>query len=52
VIEGVPLTAAVIDDQRAGPLPPGTEAPDFELRSSPNQTLALRELRGKPAAAA
>jgi peroxiredoxin len=48
VIEGVPLTAEVIDDQRAGPLPPGTEAPDFELRSSPDQTLALGELRGKP----
>jgi peroxiredoxin len=29
-------------------LPPGTEAPDFELRSTPDQTLSLRELRGKP----
>ena len=30
------------------PLAPGTEAPDFELRSTPDQTLSLGELRGKP----
>jgi peroxiredoxin len=29
-------------------LAPGTEAPDFELRSTPDQTLSLGELRGKP----
>jgi peroxiredoxin len=33
---------------RAEPLAPGTEAPDFELRSTPDQTLSLGELRGKP----
>jgi peroxiredoxin len=35
-------------DHRAAPLPPGTEAPDFRLPSTPNQTLALAELRGQP----
>ena len=38
----------MIDDQRAALLPPGTEAPDFELRSTPDQTLSLGELRGTP----
>ena len=31
-----------------GPLPPGTRAPDFELRSTPDQTVSLGELRGRP----
>jgi peroxiredoxin len=35
-------------DQYAGPLPPGTEAPDFELPSSPDGTVSLAELRGRP----
>jgi peroxiredoxin len=35
-------------DHRAAPLPPGTEAPDFRLPSTPDQTLALAELRGQP----
>jgi peroxiredoxin len=35
-------------DQRATPLPPGTAAPDFELRSTPDQTVSLSELRGQP----
>jgi peroxiredoxin len=30
------------------PLPPGTEAPDFTLRSTPDQTVSLVELRGRP----
>jgi peroxiredoxin len=30
------------------PLPPGTEAPDFELPSTPDQKLSLSELRGRP----
>lgn len=29
-------------------LPPGTAAPDFALHVTPDQTLSLRELRGKP----
>jgi len=33
---------------RAAPLPPGTEAPDFELSSTPDQKLSLSELRGRP----
>jgi peroxiredoxin len=31
-----------------GPLLPGTRAPDFELRSTPDQTVSLGELRGRP----
>ena len=31
-----------------GPLAPGTPAPDFTLHSTPDQTVALRELRGRP----
>src|ERR1700730_60471 len=29
-------------------LPPGTPAPDFTLRVTPDQFLSLRDLRGKP----
>lgn len=29
------------------PLPSGTQAPDFTLPSSPNESLSLRDLRGK-----
>jgi peroxiredoxin len=32
----------------AAPLPPGTEAPDFELPSTPDQAVSLREFRGRP----
>jgi len=35
-------------DHRAPPLPPGTEAPEFELRSTPDQTVSLSEFRGRP----
>lgn len=35
-------------DVRSTPLPPGTEAPDFELNSTPNQTVALSDFRGRP----
>src|SRR5213076_1067512 len=35
-------------DNRPGPLPPGTEAPDFELPSTPDQTVSLAEFRGQP----
>ncbi len=31
-----------------GPLAPGTEAPDFTLHSTPDQTVALRDFRGRP----
>jgi peroxiredoxin len=33
---------------QATPLPPGTKAPDFELRSTPDQTLSLADFRGQP----
>ena len=29
-------------------LPPGTRAPDFTLHSTPDQTVSLREFRGRP----
>jgi peroxiredoxin len=32
----------------AAPLPPGTEAPDFELPSTPDRTVSLVEFRGQP----
>jgi peroxiredoxin len=32
----------------ATPLPPGTPAPDFELPSTPDQTVSLGEFRGQP----
>ena len=33
---------------RTAPLAPGTEAPDFELPSTPDQKLSLSGLRGRP----
>ncbi len=30
------------------PLPPGSPAPDFTLRTTPDQTISLSELRGHP----
>jgi peroxiredoxin len=33
---------------QATPLPPGTQAPDFELRSTPDQTVSLADFRGQP----
>jgi peroxiredoxin len=30
------------------PLKPGTQAPDFSLRSTPDQTVSLHEFRGQP----
>jgi peroxiredoxin len=35
-------------DRRAGPLRPGTSAPDFELASTPDQTVSLVDFRGRP----
>ncbi len=32
----------------AAPLPPGTEAPEFELSSTPDQTVSLADFRGRP----
>src|SRR4051812_17474419 len=33
---------------RATPLSPGTKAPDFKLRSTPDQTVSLAEFQGQP----
>lgn len=35
-------------EQQTRAVPPGTAAPDFELRSGPDQTVALSSLRGRP----
>jgi peroxiredoxin len=35
-------------DAGAAPLPPGTEAPGFELPSAPDGTVSLAEFRGQP----
>ena len=35
-------------DARGTPLAPGTKAPDFELPSTPDQTVSLAEFRGHP----
>jgi peroxiredoxin len=35
-------------DHRATPLPPGTEAPEFALPATPDQTVSLSEFRGQP----
>src|SRR6266581_1926734 len=35
-------------DHRATPLPPGTEAPNFELPSTPDQKVSLADFRGQP----
>jgi peroxiredoxin len=34
--------------RRATPLPPGIEAPDFELPSTPDQKVMLSDFRGQP----
>jgi peroxiredoxin len=34
--------------RRAGPLAPGSQAPDFRLHDTPDQTVSLSEFRGRP----
>jgi peroxiredoxin len=34
--------------QRESPFAPGSQVPDFELRSTPSQTVRLSEFRGRP----
>jgi peroxiredoxin len=41
------MTDTTVDPQPA-PLPPGTEAPEFRLPSTPDQTVSLAEFRGQP----
>jgi peroxiredoxin len=35
-------------DHPSAPLPPGTEAPDFELPSGPDESTSLADFRGRP----
>jgi peroxiredoxin len=35
-------------DHRAAPIPPGSEAPEFQLPSTPDQTVSLADFRGQP----
>ena len=35
-------------EHRAAPLPPGTQAPDFQLPSTPDQKVSLSDFRGQP----
>jgi peroxiredoxin len=37
-----------VDGAPTGALPPGTEAPDFELNSTPDQKVDLNHFRGRP----
>src|SRR5262245_59051525 len=41
------LMSSTVDEQ-AAPLTPGTEAPEFALRSGTGETVSLAELRGRP----
>jgi peroxiredoxin len=41
------MTNATLD-QRATPLPPGSEAPEFALPSTPDQRVSLAEFRSQP----
>ena len=43
-----PIVAEADLEPPVKPLSAGTEAPNFELRSAPDQTLSLSELRGHP----
>jgi peroxiredoxin len=42
------IRAESVLDGAAGPLPAGTLAPDFVLRSAPDQTVSLSMFRGRP----
>ncbi len=43
-----PIHRSVHDQPNTGPLPPGVAAPAFELNCTPDQKVALSELRGRP----
>lgn len=42
------MAASSHDGIHSGVLPAGTPAPDFTLRATPDQTVSLSELRGRP----
>jgi len=42
------MTKPTLQDHRGTALPAGTPAPEFELNSTPDQTVKLSEFRGQP----
>ena len=42
------MTEAMTPVTGGGPVAPGTRAPDFTMHSTPDQTVSLRDLRGRP----
>ena len=42
------MTVAMPDDEGVPVLAPGSAAPDFALRSAPDQSLSLSKFRGRP----
>jgi peroxiredoxin len=48
-VEEIPMASGTFEQERqASILPAGTPAPDFTLHCTPDQTLSLSELRGRP----
>jgi peroxiredoxin len=48
VVESRTAERTLPPGNKSAALPPGTPAPDFELKSTPDQTVRLNEFRGNP----